>query len=77
MTPAPRLTPPAIPDDADVIVVAPAGLPAVPMWSRRPLALAAAAAIADAGYGHSPCAVPVASLVASLSSFDKVNAAVA
>ena len=73
MTPAPRLAPPAIPDDADVIVVAPAGLPAVPMWSRRPLALAAAAAIADAGYGHSPCAASVA----SLSSFDKVNAAVA
>ncbi len=71
MTPAPRLNPPAIPDDGDVIVVAPAGLPAVPMWSRRPLALAAAAAIADAGYGQS---LPLAS-VASLSPLDKGNAA--
>lgn len=69
MTPAPRLVVPAIPDDGDVIVVAPAGLPAVPMWSRRPLALAAAAALADAGYGRNP------SLVASLTSFDKVSAA--
>ena len=71
MTPAPLLAPPAIPDDADVIVVAPAGLPAVPMWSRRPLALAAAVALADAGYGRNPSLASVA----SLTSFDKVSAA--
>ena len=71
MTPAPRLNPPIIPDAGDVIVVAPDGLPAVPMWSRRPLALAAAVAFADAGYGHSPRSTSVA----SLSPLDKGNAA--
>lgn len=73
MTPAPRLTPPAIPDGDDMIVVAPAGLPAVHMWSRRPLALAAAAALADAGYGQAPSFLSVASPI----SFDKVDAAAA